>query len=59
MILASFLLWEVSKRVPANQIHGLRGLKNWKRDSAGIRTQGPQLRSQHYFLNNFLINRCL
>ena len=44
MILTSFLLREVSKRVPANQIHGLRGLKNWKRDSAGIRTQGPQLR---------------
>ena len=32
---------------------------NWKRDPVGIRTQDPQLRSQHYFLNNFLINRCL
>ena len=35
------------------------GASCWKRDPVGIRTQDPQLRSQHYFLNNFLINRCL
>ncbi len=39
-----YINWDTKKRVPASQIHGLRGLKNWKRDSAGIRTQGPQLR---------------